>query len=103
MSYKQFPSQKKSQGAKTKQWKMDCIDGAETLAIYRDEGIRKSFRNKRINYDLYSNILDEDDVKKIVDPLGLNNTYTPAKMQNYPIINPKVDLLCGEETKRRFD
>jgi hypothetical protein len=103
MSYKQFPSQKKSLAKKTKQWKKDCIDGAEAMAIYRDENLRKSFKTKKINYNLYSDILDQDDVKKIVDPLGLDNTYTPAKMQNYPIINPKVDLLWGEETKRRFD
>lgn len=103
MAYKQFPSQKKSLSSKTEQWQKDCIDGAETLAMYRDEGIRKSYKTKRTNYNLYADILDEEDVKKICDPLGLDNTYTPAKMQNYPIINPKVDLLWGEETKRRFD
>jgi hypothetical protein len=103
MSYKQFPAQKKAMSMKTKAWMKACIDGAEAMAIYRDEGIRKSYKTKKINYNLYSDILDQDDVKKIVDPLGLDNSYTPAKMQNYPIINPKVDLLWGEETKRRFD
>lgn len=103
MSYTPFPSQKKSLSQKGKKWKEDCIDGAEHLAIYREDGLRKSFRTKKINYNLYADILDDDDVKKIVDPLGLDNTYTPAKMQNYPIINPKVDLLWGEETKKRFE
>jgi hypothetical protein len=100
---KQFPAQKKPQSKKTKDWKKQCIDGAEALAIYRDEGLRKSYRTKRINYNLYADILDDDDVRQIIDPLGLDNDYSPAKMQNYPIINPKVDLLWGEESKRKFD
>jgi len=103
MSYTPFPSQKKPIGSKNTKWRENCIDGAESIAIFNDEGLRKSYRTKKINYNLYADILDDDDVKKIVDPLGLDNTYTPAKMQNYPIINPKVDLLWGEETKKKFE
>jgi hypothetical protein len=103
MAHTPFPSQKKSLTKKTDQWRKDCIDGAEDLAIFNDEGLRKSWVTKKINYNLYADILDEEDVKKVVDPLNLDNTYSPAKMQNYPIINPKLDLLWGEETKKSFD
>lgn len=103
MAYTEFPHQKKSLAAKNTTWRKDCINGAEGLAIFRDEALRKSIKTKIVNYNLYSDILDDDDVKQIIDPLGLDNTYTPAKMQNYPIINPKVDLLWGEEVKRSFD
>jgi len=103
MSYTQFPSQKKSFASKTKKWEKDCIDGAEAMALYSYGSLRKSYNEKRINYNLYANILDENDVRQITDPLNLENSYTPAKMQNYPIINPKIDLLWGEESKRMFD
>lgn len=102
-NYVPFPSQKKSLSQKGDKWRKACIDGAEGLAIFRDEGLRKSYKNKRINYDLYADILDENDMVKMVDPLGLENNYTPGKAQNYPIINPKLDLLWGEETKKRFE
>ena len=98
-----FPSQKKSTSEKGKQWRKECINGAENLVLYSDNTLRKSKKNKQINYNLYSDILDQDDVTKIIDPLGLESTFTPAKMQNYPIINPKIDLLVGEEIKRKFD
>jgi hypothetical protein len=103
MTYVPFPSQKKPLSKKNDKWREDCIDGAAGMAIFRDEGLRKAYRTKKINYNLYADILDEDDVKKIVDPLGLDSEYTPAKMQNYPIINPKVDVLWGEETKKKFE
>jgi len=98
-----FPSQKKPSNEKGKQWRKDCINGAENLVMFSDDTLRKSKKNKQINYNLYSDILDKDDVSKIIDPLGLDSSYTPAKMQNYPITNPKIDLLIGEEIKRKFD
>ena len=103
MIYKQFPAQKRAISKKTEQWMKDCIDGGESLALYSSDTLRKSYRNKRINFDLYSDILDEDDIKQTIDPLGLDSGFTPAKMQNYPILNPKIDLLWGEENKRSFE
>jgi hypothetical protein len=55
------------------------------------------------NYNLRADILDESDMEKAVNPLGIKGASFPAKMQNYPIANPKIDLLVGEESKRRFD
>lgn len=98
-----FPSQKKSSSEKGKLWRKDCINGAESLILFNDDGVRKSRKNKIINYNLYSDILDPDDVSNIIDPLRLDSSFTPAKMQNYPICNPKIDLLVGEEIKRKFD
>lgn len=98
-----FPSQKKNSSEKGKSWRKDCINGAENLVLFADDFLRKSKKNKMINYNLYSDILDPNDMKKIIDPLGLDSTFTPAKMQNYPIINPKIDLLFGEEIKRKFE
>jgi hypothetical protein len=42
-------------------------------------------------------------MERVANPLGIKDATFPAKMQNYPIANPKIDLLVGEERKRRFD
>jgi len=98
-----FPSQKRPMSQKNEQWRKDCINGAEFNSLWRDSGIRQSYRNKKINYDLYSDILDVSDIEKICNPLGVMGLNAPAKMQNYPVCNPKIDLLVGESINRKFD
>jgi hypothetical protein len=98
-----FPSQKKSFTQKTKQWGIDCINAAERIALHSDPIIRKSYRNKLINFNLANGILDVRDVERVCNRFGFSNNNAPAKMQNYPIMMPKLDLLVGEERNRRFD
>lgn len=99
-----FPSQKKSLSQKTKKWRKQSVEGAIALALNRDEGVRASYKNKVTNFNLYSDILDPDDVEKICNPSGLTGKMTaPAKLQNMPIANPKIDLLFGESINRKFD
>lgn len=59
--------------------------------------------NDQINYDLYHDILHEDDFKHVIEPYGKRVGNFPAKLQNYNIIKPKIDLLVGEEIKRPFN
>lgn len=98
-----FPAQKKSRTQKNKAWRKACVNGGEQLALFADDGVRTAYRNKVINYNLYSDILDQADVEKICNPMGTLGMNSPAKMQNYPICNPKIDLLVGESISRRFD
>ncbi len=98
-----FPSQKKSYKEKNEQWRKECIDGAESICILRSESLRKNAENKRINYDLYSNILDQNDIERTCNPHKIIGLNAPAKMQNYPIVIPKIDLLVGESITRPFD
>jgi len=99
----QFPSQKLPKSKKTKKWAEDCIKAAEDLAIFRYSGIRESYRNKLINYNLANDVLNTEDIETVCNPMGIKEATFPAKMQNYPIANPKIDLLVGEERKRKFD
>ena len=99
----QFPAQKKSDASKTKKWIQGCIESAEQIALFRDEKIRESHQNKLTNYNLANDILDQADIERTCNPFKLKVDEFPAKMQNYPIANPKMDLLIGEELKRRFD
>jgi hypothetical protein len=99
----QFPSQKLSRAKKTQKWAEDCVKAGEDLAIFRYSGIRESYRNKLTNYNLANDILDTADIESVCNPMGIKEATFPAKMQNYPIANPKIDLLVGEERKRKFN
>jgi hypothetical protein len=98
-----FPSQKLPMSRKTKKWREDVMDAAEKLVFLSDNRIRATFANKRANYDLANDMLDMNDVKRVTNPFKIKGITMPAKMQNYPIALPKLDLLVGEEMKRRFD
>lgn len=98
-----FPYQKRSTAAKGKQFVIDCLESALSLTYSTDDEIMQSKKAMQTNYNLRSDILDERDMENAVNPWGIKGATFPAKMQNYPIANPKIDLLIGEETKRRFD
>jgi len=99
-----FPAQKKSDRDKNNDWMKQCVDAAQNIAIYgNNSGIRESMYNKQLNYNMYNDILDEADIHRTVNPFGISGGNFPAKMQNYPICNPKIDLLIGEESARNFN
>jgi hypothetical protein len=98
-----FPSQKKTFAQKNEDWRKACVNNAENIAIWRNDGVRQSYRNKAINYNLYSGILDQADLEKICNPGGVKGLYSPSSIEYYPIGNAKIDLLVGESVNRRFE
>ena len=98
-----FPYQKKATSSKKRQFVIDCIESSIELAYNSDSDLIQNKTDMQINYNLRADILDERDIEKAVNPWGIKGASFPAKMQNYPIANPKIDLLIGEEFKRRFD
>ena len=98
-----FPYQKKATSSKKRQFVIDCIESSIELAYNSDSDLVQNKTDMQINYNLRADILDERDIEKAVNPWGIKGASFPAKMQNYPIANPKIDLLIGEEFKRRFD
>ena len=99
-----FPSQKKGLRQKTDKWAKDCVEaGVELVNYTSDSGLRASFYEKQTNYDLANNILDPNDVERIVNPWKIRGADFPVEMRNYALSKPKLDLLVGEEMKRRFD
>lgn len=99
----QFPAQKKLLSAKTEQWGKDCVDAALTITYGDTSKIRKSRYAKQLNYDLINGIIDESDIEKAFNPMGIKGVNFPAKIQNYPIEISKFGVLKGEEGRRRFD
>jgi hypothetical protein len=102
VSNESFPSQKKSEKEKNEKWARECVRLATDMGLYSDS-FYTEYREVRTNMDLYNNILDVDDMLDMCDPFGINNDDFPFKPQHYPIANTKINLLMGEETKRRFD
>jgi hypothetical protein len=53
--------------------------------------------------NLDNDIIDQQEIEKVFNPMELENVSFPAAIKNYPLSVPKIDLLQGEEIKRRFD
>lgn len=99
----QFPPQQLPMSKKTKEWRKQILDWGSNNATIASELIRKTVRHKKINYDLLNGILHMDDLKTIINPEGIHASFIPDNIQHYPIMNSKLDVLRGEESKRVFD
>jgi len=97
-----FPAQKKLEREKTKDWAEKCVKAACDKGIF-NENYLDNYKEMSSNIDLYNGILDTDDMLEMCDPFGLNDQDYPFKPQHYPIANTKINVLAGEEIKRRFE
>lgn len=97
------PQQRLSYKKKTKKWRIDNIQYANGQSYYVNERVRKSVRNKVINLNLYNGIVDIRDLNALVNPYHMEASFIPDNIPHHPIMVPKIDLLVGEEIKRRFD
>ena len=97
-----FPFQKKTEREKTKDWAEKCVRAASDMGLYTGD-FRDDYYEIRTNMDLYNNILNTDDMISMCDPFGINNNDFPFEPQHYPVANSKINLLLGEEMKRKFD
>ena len=98
-----FPSQKRGKNSKTREWYKKCIDSLDNAGFFYEETTRDTRRNKIINLNLYNNRLDPTDIIDYVNPDKLQLVSVPDNIQHYPIVSPRIDVLVGEEAKRRFD
>jgi hypothetical protein len=99
-----FPAQKKSLREKTPAYLESCVKaGADMVDFAKNQGLRASYAEKKRNLDLAANILDSKDVERVTNPWKLQGVDFPLEMRNYPLTKPKIDLLVGEEIKRKFD
>ena len=103
ISAKSLPQQKIPDSKKNETWGKDCVDACESLVLFQNEGLRQSRLNKKINYNLVAGVFDQRDMERVMNPYNLKNASFPLSPKNYPITNPKLQALKGEELKRRFD
>lgn len=99
----QFPAQQLPYKQKGKTWRKQCVDFACNHTFLVSGANRKSTANKQINYNLLNGIVDMHDMYVILNPTGLQDDLIPNAIQHYPIINSKLNILRGEESKRLFD
>lgn len=98
-----FPRQMLSFKAKTKEWRKNHLLWANTKTFFNFAPVRKSMRHKMVNYDLLTGKLHMEDLQIILNPDNVEASFIPNKIQHYPIMNSKLDVLRGEENKRVFD
>ena len=98
-----MPKQRLSDSEKGEDWTERCVRGGQSLIFQNNQYSRNTRINKQINYDLYAGRLHPSDAESIMNPMALKDVTFPAKPKNYPITNPYIKSLVGEEIKRRFD
>ena len=98
-----LPPQQLSFKKKDKKWRKQICDWADSKTYFNYNLVRKSVTHKKINYDLMNGILHMSDVQLILNPDNINAGYVAESIQHYPIINSKLNILKGEESKRVFD
>lgn len=99
----QFPPQQLPFSRKTKAWRKKHCDWAASKAFFNYSPVRKSVLHKKINYDLVNGKLHMKDLMLVINPDNIQAGFIPDKIQHYPIMNSKMNVLRGEESKRVFD
>lgn len=98
-----FPQQQLPFSKKNKTWRIACVEWGDQRTFFNYAPVRNSTIHKRINYDLFNGKLHMQDLEVILNPENLKEKTTPTDIQHYPIINSKLQVLRGEESKRVFD
>lgn len=79
------------------------MDWADSKTFFNYSLVRKSVIHKKINYDLLNGKLHMTDLELILNPDHIKAGFVPDRIQHYPIMNSKLNVLRGEESKRVFD
>ena len=98
-----FPRQMLPFSAKTKSWRRSCVLWANNKTFFNYSLVRKSVVHKQINYNLLRGKINMQDMQLVLNPDDLKAGYIPDRIQHYPIMNSKLNVLRGEESKRVFD
>jgi len=98
-----LPPQQISFLRKNKEWRKKHLDWADHRTFATDSLVRNSVIHKRINYDLLNGKLNVDDMNQVLNPDSIQAGFIPEHITHYPIMNAKLNVLRGEESKRRFD
>lgn len=98
-----LPPQQLPFNRKNKKWRKQIVDWADSKTFFNYSLVRKSVIHKKINYDLLNGHLHMNDMEMVLNPDNIQAGFIPDKIQHYPIMNSKLNVLRGEESKRVFD
>lgn len=95
----QIPKQKIPRSRKTKEWAKECI----RAFINRSSFSTSTKHTIQTYYEAYNGNLREADYNYVTNPYNSEawaKKNFPARLRNYNILKPIVDLLLGEKAKR---
>lgn len=98
-----LPPQQLPFNRKNKAWRKRHLDWADNKTFFNYSPVRESVIHKKINYDLLNGKVHMSDIKVVLNPEGIKAGFIPDRIQHYPIMNSKLNILRGEESKRVFD
>lgn len=98
-----LPQQQLPMSQKGRKWRKLHLDWADSRTFFNYAPVRNSTIHKRVNYDLFNGKLHMQDLEAVLNPEAIKEKVTPSAIQHYPIINSKLQVLRGEESKRVFD
>lgn len=101
--YLKLPPQQLPLSRKTTKWRKAVVDWADSKTFFNYNPVRNSVIHKKINYDLINGKLHMQDLELVINPENQSAGFIPDKIQHYPIMNSKLYVLRGEESKRVFD
>ncbi|KKL04999.1 hypothetical protein LCGC14_2610430, partial [marine sediment metagenome] len=89
-----MPRQKVLDSQKTEEWQKTTIDAIIAMSDFNPG--RTTHRDElRKTYNYYNGIIDDGDYTHVLRPYGKRRLNLPAKLHNYPILKPVIDLLMG--------
>jgi hypothetical protein len=94
-----FPAQLVNEKDKNEKWCEQMIDAIANYSSESDD-YKSSRVNDLQNYKIYNGAINRENFKYVTEQYGF--AY-PARLVNYPIIQPKINLLLGEDLKRPLD
>lgn len=103
-----FPAQMLTDKERTDEFYQQCIDAGLSIVnwnlnLYSSIGVRNTRKNKLINYNLFNDIVDKDEMNRVINPWGFDDVAKLPRYKNYSIINSSLMLLFGEERRRSFN
>lgn len=98
-----FPPQQLTFNKKGKAWRKRNVDFGDNHSLLHYHLTRKSVFAMKTNYDLINGKIHMNDMKALINPYHIDASFIPDNIQHYPVINSKLEVLRGEESKRLFD
>jgi hypothetical protein len=98
-----LPRQMLPYSKKTKEWRKKNVDWAVGKTYFNYSLVRNTVHHKMVNYRLLNGQLTMSDMEVVLNPNRDEAQFIPDKIQHYPVMNSKLNVLSGEESKRVFD
>lgn len=94
----------KSKDSNDKQYYKEHLDNLDRQGFARVSAVGNISETKKmqVNYDLFNNILNLEDLAYVCSPFGADAGQLPATMANRDIISGKIKAILGMEMKRPF-